>query len=505
MGSAAAASACSGVQQSDMSQVAPATGGQNQGTGGISTTGGQNQGAGGLISTGGISASGGITASGGHVDSGGIVQTGGTTIDSVEQPITCDGGTPQLLGDITPAVPGSDQPDLLLSSISRQQVFDSANGPSLDASMSRAVYIDEEVGVICGDASDAVGCESNYAQATDPYAICGDTPCSRVLVATASNDTLIADTQNGQLSRLLGEVDTYDEAALVAWLNGIPIACDGGSPDWPVTTVQRIEDGYLIRSTAENCGESKMRWTVKVSTNGAIEIVEQVEIAPPSCAIGRRPEGLCTERSLISSNQLGSYLSSMAHLEAASVVSFARIARELQVFGAPQDLVDSALAAAQDEVRHAGAISLLCQRFGGTLGEVTVEPAPPRDRWHFALDNAIEGCVRETFGALMGTYQAMTAADPIAKAVLETIAEDEIRHAQLSRELAAFIEPQLSEQERGMLRHAQAAALVQLARELDSGMGDEERRMIGLPDAATSKQLLTQLTQALFPYASAGV
>ena len=46
-----------------------------------------------------------------------------------------------------------------------------------------------------------------------------------------------------------------------------------------------------------------------------------------------------------------------------------------------------------------------------------------------AIENAVEGCVRESFGALLATWQAKTAGDARVRAAMKRIARDETRHA----------------------------------------------------------------------------
>jgi hypothetical protein len=62
-----------------------------------------------------------------------------------------------------------------------------------------------------------------------------------------------------------------------------------------------------------------------------------------------------------------------------------------------------------------------------------VAPAPPaRSLEELAVENAVEGCVRETYGALTAIWQARTAKDPSVAAAVRRIARDETRHAALS-------------------------------------------------------------------------
>ena len=56
----------------------------------------------------------------------------------------------------------------------------------------------------------------------------------------------------------------------------------------------------------------------------------------------------------------------------------------------------------------------------------------PRRPVEIARENAEEGCVRETFGALLAAHQAAYACDPEVREVMTRIAGDELRHAALA-------------------------------------------------------------------------
>lgn len=57
------------------------------------------------------------------------------------------------------------------------------------------------------------------------------------------------------------------------------------------------------------------------------------------------------------------------------------------------------------------------------------------------MKSATEGCVRETLGVLIGMWQAPFARDPKARCAMARIARDEGRHAALSWQIVAWIEP----------------------------------------------------------------
>ena len=59
-----------------------------------------------------------------------------------------------------------------------------------------------------------------------------------------------------------------------------------------------------------------------------------------------------------------------------------------------------------------------------------------------AIENATEGCVRETYGALVAAFQARTAEDPEIRQVLTRIAR-EARHAGVSHDVALWLDTQL--------------------------------------------------------------
>jgi rubrerythrin len=105
--------------------------------------------------------------------------------------------------------------------------------------------------------------------------------------------------------------------------------------------------------------------------------------------------------------------------------------------------------------------------------------------------------VRETFGALLATYQAETAEDARVRALLMQIAEDETRHAALSWQLMAWLAPQLSEAEREAVHAEQGRARARLASEAEHGLSEAARRTLGMPTPKVWHALLAQMDAAL--------
>jgi rubrerythrin len=138
-------------------------------------------------------------------------------------------------------------------------------------------------------------------------------------------------------------------------------------------------------------------------------------------------------------------LERMAYLEAASVLAFEDLARELARRHAPRSLIERALEAAADERRHAQLIAELA----GCDVPVIVARSLNRDRsiLELAIENAVEGCTVELFGALLLTHQSMHAAEARVREVLQSIARDEQAHAELALDLHAYFLSQLSSDE----------------------------------------------------------
>lgn len=240
------------------------------------------------------------------------------------------------------------------------------------------------------------------------------------------------------------------------------------------------------------CGPSSFSCTVTEAAASAVTVS-----CPPGCAVGRRPAGFCPSLTL-ESQALGKYFAQLAELEAASVTAFRILRDELRAHGAPRRLVRAASRAARDEIRHARATRALARRSGGVASPVAPTKPARRSLEAIALENAVEGCVRETFGALLATHQAEHAADPVVRATMQRISIDETRHAALSWQVARWLDTRLSPAARTRVTVARRAA----ARELVQGAAREEApafaARIGLPDRRRAAALAADLSQALW-------
>jgi hypothetical protein len=179
---------------------------------------------------------------------------------------------------------------------------------------------------------------------------------------------------------------------------------------------------------------------------------------------GRRPEGLAA-RDVSATSPIGAFFAHAAHLEAASIHAFARMRDELRALDAPSVLVGRATRAIADERRHARVVSTLAQRFGATAPRARVKRVRRRSIEDIAIENATEGCVRETFAAVVAHWQALHARDPIVRAAYARIARDESRHAELAYDAARFFDSILGDAARARVSRAKHAALADLAGE----------------------------------------
>ncbi|MCX4246223.1 ferritin-like domain-containing protein [Paraliomyxa miuraensis] len=229
-------------------------------------------------------------------------------------------------------------------------------------------------------------------------------------------------------------------------------------------------------------------------------------VVSPQCIGGRRPAGLASSGTSEGAEPIGRWLAETAHLEAASVPAFDRLAARLSALGAPAALVAAARDAARDEVEHARVMTARARAHGAEPAAVRVDPMPEPDLEHarereleaLAVDNAVEGCVRETWAALVAWVQAEHAEDLALREVFVGIARDETRHAELARSVSTWLEPRLSPRARARVRAARDRAVAELRRTAGRGLPEASRQHLGLPSRAMALALLDGLQPRLW-------
>src|SRR5262249_47371854 len=144
-------------------------------------------------------------------------------------------------------------------------------------------------------------------------------------------------TNDPDLLAFLGPIDTPSEAILVALLHGQLEAKPryGYSCQDRPLGARQVEDGWEILST-RLYGCVTERYRVHVGRDGSLALLD-----PPTsfgCTEGRRPPGLVAARRRGRST-IGEYFAEAARLEAASVIAFRGLAKELAAHGAPRGIV----------------------------------------------------------------------------------------------------------------------------------------------------------------------
>jgi hypothetical protein len=114
-----------------------------------------------------------------------------------------------------------------------------------------------------------------------------------------------------------------------------------------------------------------------------------------------------------------------------------------------------------------------------------------------ATENAREGCIRETYGALLAKWQSLHAEDAELRRAFARIADDEASHAALSWALARWIEERLAPAQRRRVARSRALAVRELRSAVEIEPSSEVARLAGLPPAAQARALLAALANEL--------
>jgi rubrerythrin len=371
----------------------------------------------------------------------------------------------------------------------------------------------ESTGAVCSKATDPAAClarvhgfrvlpptrEACKAQyAGYPYQ---GRECTVSYILYTRGDEVGVARNNDEIKALLGTFDTLSEAMWVATNAGYQQQCSNYPQGLPESQFRTTQDGGYDLSLLqyENCGKTTFEVLVHVDYAGNLVEVSREDLnqKPPCAVAGRRPAGLLLEAKS-ACGPVGGHFAAMSTLEAASVVAFRRLHAELAAFDAPRALLDRVRRAARDEIRHARATAKLARKYGAEPAAPCVDARErPATLFEIALENAREGCVRETYGAMIAHLQAARAGDAEVRACMRAIADEETEHAALSWDIAAWIESQLGEDERDVVARERRAAFEDLARELEAAVDARLAHASGLPSAALAVRLLEGLGEAL--------
>ena len=255
---------------------------------------------------------------------------------------------------------------------------------------------------------------------------------------------------------------------------------------------QALCEGKAPDQTAAG-SHSFLIWSCKLSHDGSDTLVDCAGTMP--CVGGRRPDG-----ELAGTTTEEGYFGALAALEGASVVAFLDLAEDLALHGAPTALVARAQRAAREEVRHARATARLAFARGERPQRVEIASRCPHGKRHvaptlveLATSNAVEGCVRESFGALIASHQAQQAADADVRGVMTFIADDELSHAKLARDIDAWMQTRLSRRTRALVAEVHEAARGEIIAAAAYEVGSARRAAMGWPSAERAVELAHQV------------
>jgi len=354
-----------------------------------------------------------------------------------------------------------------------------------------------KTGTPCATATERMKCNatlSSTKSAVGWNAGRGQIPGQHHLVFTRG-DTVGTVTSFDDLRTFLAPVDdVHDAAMLVAEQPGdLTVQC-GASTGGPVP------GGFeVIANSGNTCGGDISENRVFVSVPGVVAVRESsvIQRGDSNCSIGRRPEGLERSRGR-TENEVGAFFATVSHLEAASVFAFERLGRELETHGAPLELVRACERSRREEVRHAQVTAEISRAYDAEPDAPRVGELPVRTLFEVALENAVEGCVRETFGALVAMHQHRHATDPRVVKAMRTIAREETGHAALSWDIAEWIEPQLTGRQRATLSEARAVAVQELRCALATEVAPELVTLAGMPAPSDAVKMFDAIAPCLW-------
>jgi hypothetical protein len=260
-------------------------------------------------------------------------------------------------------------------------------------------------------------------------------------------------------------ITSPQQAALVSLGAGYHVWCEE-VPAYNLTagSITRVSGGFEVVASRVDC-DGFHEATLLVTEAGEVQVLDERLAQVFDCAlIGRLTEGTVAPARPRTGSDVGRYFAQVAGLEAAAVDAFERMAAELSALGAPAELVQWARVSADDERRHTRDMGALAERFAVTPAAYEAQEFALRGLFEVALENAVEGCVRETYGAVVGHHQAEHARDPVVRAAMAKVAEDETRHAALSWAVAEWALPQLTDAQREEIRESQRVAIDALSR-----------------------------------------
>ncbi len=192
----------------------------------------------------------------------------------------------------------------------------------------------------------------------------------------------------------------------------------------------------------------------------------------------------------------GEWLARAAERELSAMSAFERFSDELLAQGAPDWLAADALAVAHEKARNSAVLGALAKRFHGTPVDPQPKSVELRSLHLLAVANTTEGVVSGAFAALVGLHQAQHAYDDAFRTAIARVARHQLRHAEVAWRIAQWLDEHLSETGRRAVQAAKKRAIARLCFITDriaSGLEEDARELLGLPDSVALSKILAEL------------
>ena len=102
----------------------------------------------------------------------------------------------------------------------------------------------DTLGSVCGGATDRAACMARVNRLSDPAATCPEQKCRPFAIVTAGDDVRRVEAPRELLAWLALPIDTASKAALMAAMNGLPLACPDAYHSGSQT--RATEHGYEV-------------------------------------------------------------------------------------------------------------------------------------------------------------------------------------------------------------------------------------------------------------------
>jgi hypothetical protein len=139
----------------------------------------------------------------------------------------------------------------------------------------------------------------------------------------------------------------------------------------------------------------------------------------------------------------------------------------------------------------------LAEQHGARVAIPRVHGGNRRTLESIAHENAVEGCVHETYGAALLAWQARFATDASLGRIFATIAADEEGHAALAWAAARWLDAQLESDARERIARARYDAVQTLRSRLQGAPGHSFDALVGRPTPSQAVGLLEAIEMHL--------